>query len=181
MPTTRQLDPERFAAAHTLEAYIDAAQKNEEFWRGVHRAARVPDDLAERARAVRGAWNLLVLSEDWCGDAVNSVPMIARLCEAIPDCNLRVVARDANPDLMDAHLTRGTRSIPVVMILDARLIEHGWWGPRPRALQQWFLEDGLKLEKAERSRWIREWYALDRGRSAQEEVLSLVEAAAAER
>jgi hypothetical protein len=57
-------------------------------------------------------------------------------------------------------------------------MEHGWWGPRPRLLQEWFLEEGTLLEKADRSRRMREWYARDRGRSAQEEVLSLVEAAA---
>jgi hypothetical protein len=53
-----------------------------------------------------------VLSEDWCGDAVNSVPYLARLAELAPNLDLRVLARDENPDLMDAHLTRGSRSIP---------------------------------------------------------------------
>ena len=178
MPMTLPLDHGRFFGGLTLDAYIDVAQKNQEFWRAVYRTARVPEDLAARARAVPGEWHVLVLSEDWCGDAVNSVPVISRLCEMIPGSHLRLLGRDANPDLMDAHMTRGTRSIPVVMVFDAGFVEHSWWGPRPRVLQEWFLEEGTLLEKADRSRRMREWYARDRGRSAQEEVLSLVEAAA---
>ncbi len=179
MPTTSLIDRERFFGGQTLGAYIDAADRNQEFWRGVHRTARVPAGLTGRARTIPEVWHFLVLSEYWCGDAVNSVPQIARVCELIPGAHLRVLGRDANPDLMDAHLTRDTRSIPVVMVLDAAFLEHGWWGPRPRLLQEWFLEEGRLLEKPERSRRIREWYARDRGRSAQEEVLALVEAAAA--
>ena len=179
MPTTSRIDRERFFSGQTIEAYIDVADRNQEFWRGVHRTARVPADLADRARAIAGEWHFLVLSEHWCGDAVNSVPQIARMCELIAGSQLRVLGRDANPDLMDTHLTRDTRSIPVVMVLDASFLEHGWWGPRPRLLQEWFLEEGQLIEKPERSRRIREWYARDRGRSAQEEVLALVEAALA--
>jgi hypothetical protein len=179
MATTYRINGQRFQAAPTIGTYIDAAETNQEFWRGVHRTARVPDDLAARARAVRGEWNLLALSEHWCGDAVNSVPVIARLAELIPGARFHVLARDANPDLMDEHRTRGTRSIPVVMIFDHAFIEQGWWGPRPGVLQQWFLAEGTLLEKPDRSRRVREWYARDRGRSAQQEVLALVEAAAA--
>lgn len=179
MPTTYRIDGQRFADAQDIQAYMDSATKNQEFWRGVYRTARVPDDLAARARAVPGDWNILALSEEWCGDAVNSIPVIARLAEIIPGARFRVLGRDANPDLMDAHRTRGTRSIPVIMIFDRAFMEQGWWGPRPSALQRWFLDDGALLERADRSRRIREWYARDRGRSAQQEVLSLVEAAAA--
>ena len=65
-------------------------------------------------------------------------PYLARLQEALPNFELRVLSRDENPDLMDAHLTNGTRSIPVVMILDQEFREVAWWGPRPRPLQELF-------------------------------------------
>ena len=66
MATTYLIDGQRFEAAQGIEAYIDSADKNQEFWRGVYRTARVPDDLAARARAVPGVWNLLALSEHSC-------------------------------------------------------------------------------------------------------------------
>lgn len=152
-----------------------AARRNHDVWRDVHRLARVPRELVARARALPGRWRLLALAEDWCGDAFNSVPVIARLVDEVPNLELRVLARDENPALMDAHLTNGARSIPVVMVLDESGEEHGWWGPRPSELQAWVLETGLAMPPAERYLEIRRWYARDRGRSTLAEVLALLE------
>jgi hypothetical protein len=44
---------------------------------------------------------------------------------------MRIVERDKNLDLIDAHLTGTSRSIPVIMLLDGDYVERGWWGPRP--------------------------------------------------
>ena len=119
-------------------------------------------------------WHLLVLAEDWCGDGANSVPYLARLAEATPGLELRILSRDEHPDLMDSHLTEGTRSIPVVMILDEEFREVGWWGPRPAPLQALFLRDIKNLPKEERYSRLRAWYAQDRGRTTLEEVSSRI-------
>jgi hypothetical protein len=169
----------RFLAAPTFADYAAAAQKNQELWQSFYRLARVPEGVAARVAELPGRWHLLVLSEDWCGDAVNTVPLIAKLADGAPNVELRVLARDANPDLMDAHLTSGTRSIPVVIVLDEEFAEHGWWGPRPGPLQQWFLTEARELPKAERYPRIRQWYARDRGLTTLEEVVALLERAAA--
>jgi hypothetical protein len=169
----------RFHAASTLEAFIEAATKNQEFWRGVARLSRVSDALQDRARALPGEWHLLCLAEDWCGDAVQALPIVARLIERAPQVDLRVLRRDTNDDLMRSHLTRGTRSIPVVMVFDAAWHEHGWWGPRPAPLQAWHYETAGALGPAERSRFKREWYARDRGATTAREVVELLERAAA--
>jgi Thioredoxin len=170
---------ERFANASTMADYIAATVKNTEFWRGVDRLARLPDDVATRAAGLAGTVHLLALSEDWCGDAVNSLPVVARLAEATPAVELRVLGRDANPDLMDAHRTNGTRSIPVVIAYDADFNEVGWWGPRPAELQRLFETELRSLPKDERNRRVRTWYARDRGRSTVTEVLDLIVRAAA--
>jgi hypothetical protein len=167
----------RYMGATTFGDMVAGATKNQELWRAVAARARVPDDLLARAAAVEGRWHLLVLSEDWCGDAVNTVPAIARLAELAPNLELRVVARDANPDLMDAHLTDGTRSIPLVILLDDVFEERGRWGPRPRPLQEWVLSDGQRLPKEERYREIRRWYARDRARTTLEELVAVLERA----
>lgn len=169
---------ERFYAAPTFEAYLETVVANEKLWRDAARLARVADEDAARAAALPGRWHLLVLSEDWCGDAVNSVPFLARLADAAPALDLRVLGRDANPDIMDAHLTGASRSIPIAIVYDDAFREHGWWGPRPAALQAWVLGEGQALEKAERYRQVRTWYARDRGRTTVAEVLDLLERAA---
>ena len=63
------------------------------------------------------------------------------------------------------------------MVLDDDFRERGWWGPRPRELQDWVLTEGLALPSAERYREIRRWYARDGGRTTLEEVVALLEEA----
>lgn len=172
---------ERWQGAATFPRFLEAATKNRELWRELYARARVPPELVERVAALHGEWRLLALSADWCGDAVNTIPVLARLAELAPNLELRLLDRDQNPELMDTHLTGSSRSIPVVMVLDALFREHGWWGPRPTELQEWFIEEGRQLPKDERYLEIRRWYARDRGRTTLEEVVSLIEWAARHR
>jgi hypothetical protein len=138
----------------------------------------VPDDVAAAARALAGRWHLVALSEDWCGDAVNTLPVVARLAESV-GWDLRVVSRDANPDLMDAHLTNGrSRSIPVVIVYDEDFREVGWWGPRPGEIQKWVLSEGLAMPSPERYKVVRRWYAEDKGRTTLRELLEVLAIAA---
>ena len=140
--------------------------------------ARAPEDLLAAARSIGGRWRLVALSEDWCGDAVNTLPAVARLAEAA-GWDLRVLSRDANADLMDAHLTNGrSRSIPVVIVYDEQLREVGWWGPRPGELQSWVLGEGLAMPSPERYKVVRRWYAQDRGRTTLAELLEVFPRAA---
>ncbi len=167
---------ERYLAASTFDEFLAAVTTNRDLWLTVHNRARIPDAVVERARAATGGRpvHLLVLSEDWCGDAVNTVPVVARLAERVEHMDMRILARDANPDLMDSHLTGQSRSIPVVMALDENYREWGWWGPRPRELQEWVLGPGQALNKQDRYREVRRWYARDLGITTLEEVVGLI-------
>jgi len=169
---------EQFEDAASWEQFLASVVELRELWLAVARRAAVPEEFAARVRAVPGRWKLLVLAEDWCGDAVNSLPYLAALERAAPNLELRLLGRDANPDLMDAHLTGTSRSIPVVMLLDEGYGEVAWWGPRPAELQAWFRAEGVHLERSERYWQMRQWYARDRGRSTLEEVIRLIERAA---
>src|SRR4029078_6385580 len=118
---------DRYRDALTFDEMLASAQKNVELWTAMSRHARVDEEYIRRVSSLPGRWHLLVLSEDWCGDAVNTVPIVARLAERCPNVALRVLARDANPDIMDAHLTGRSRSIPVIIVLDDAFEERGWW------------------------------------------------------
>ncbi len=168
----------RFVAGVDFNAMLATVQKNADLWAAVARRAVVPQEYVDRVNALGGRWHLLVLSADWCGDAVNSVPAIARLAKLSSTMDLRVLDRDANLDLMDAHLTGTSRSIPAVIALDEDYVERGWWGPRPAALQRWALGEGQALEKAERYKHIRTWYARDHALTTLEEVVAMLERAA---
>ena len=170
----------RFLAAPDFQKVLETATQNADLWAGVWRHVVVGDEYLRRVAAVSGSWHLLVLSEEWCGDAVNTVPVVAKLAAMSPNLELRVLARDENLDLMDAHLTGTSRSIPVVILLDDAFRERGWWGPRPTALQNSVSGEWRVLEKASRYREARTWYARDRGRTTLEEVVSMLERASRE-
>jgi hypothetical protein len=172
---------ERFRAAAEFRAYVDLAQANKELWTWGARRAEVDEAQVARAAAAGGRWHLLALSEDWCGDAFNTLPVVARLAELAPNVELRLLGRDANPDLMDAHLSGSARAIPVVIVYDAQWNEVGWWGSRPAALQALVLGEWAALEKGDRYRRVREWYTRDRGRTAVDEIVGIIERAAGAR
>lgn len=174
MITTNLRD--RYEAGLTFPAYLDSTHEFTDFWRGLYARAKVSDEVVARAVALDSQWHFLVLNEDWCVDAMNSLPFLARLTERAPNLTLRILSRDANPDLMDAHLTGTSRSIPVVMILDADYDERAWWGARPRPAQAWMTSpEAQAMEKADRYKELRRWYARDRGLTALDETLTLIE------
>ena len=116
------MTPERFAQGMTLPEYLAQMRTNRDrFAKRMAEAQITPEDLeAIRARRLR----ILVITEDWCGDALVGFPALARLVEAAPDVEMRVFLRDANPDVMDEYLKRGLyRTIPVFVLFDERMNE----------------------------------------------------------
>src|SRR6266581_4078264 len=80
---------------------------------------------------------VMVITEDWCGDALYNVPVLFKLVEGNPDVELRVFLRDKNPDLMDQYLNKGTfRSIPVFAFFDENLHEIARLLERPQKLTE---------------------------------------------
>jgi hypothetical protein len=166
----------RWLEALTWEGYLDSVTVNEGLWKAVYERARAPEDVVEGLRAaIEKPRYLLALSEDWCGDAVNALPVVARMAEAVEGLELRVLERDETPDLMDLHLTGRSRSIPVVMALDEDFQEIGWWGPRPGHLQSWVLSaEGKSMASPDRYKKLRGWYARDRGKTIAHEVAQVI-------
>lgn len=158
--------------ALTFDAFV-AACKAEHcgLWQGIYRLARIPP-WAPAAVPAGEKRRLLVIAEDWCGDASTTVPIIAKLAHEVPGLELRVIMRDQNPEVMDRYLTNGSRSIPIVISLDESFTEIGHWGPRPTELQAWVMANRGTVPKAELYPQVRKWYARDRGETTIKEVLT---------
>ena len=171
------MDAERFLSGQTFEEFVTAAVKYKELWTLGARRASVPADVLAKFNVLKSPVRFVVLNEDWCLDAVGVVPFLAKLTADVPLIELRNFGRDANPDLMDSHLTGTSRSIPVVIAYDADWNELGWWGPRPRELQQWVMTEGDIGPKEERYHNIRQWYARDHGVTSLREIAEMVTAA----
>ena len=113
---------ERFAQGLSVAAYLAQMRTNKE--RFERRMADSVITLADRD-AMRGRkLKILVITEDWCGDALVGFPGLAKLAEGAPDVEMRVFLRDANPDVMDQYLKRGLyRTIPVFVFFDEQMNE----------------------------------------------------------
>jgi hypothetical protein len=127
------LDAERFAAGLTWKDYL--AQMGETRARTEENYAKAALTEEERQffaglHQVRYA---LMLAENWCGDVHRNSPFLARICEAMPNCDLRVFFRDRNLDLADCFLNNGYRSIPVLVFFDKDWNEIGRWIERAHA------------------------------------------------
>jgi len=159
-----------WAQALPYHDFVAASTEHRGLWEGLYRLARLPEGVAGLSFADRPL-KLLALAEDWCGDASNTLPIVARLAEAVSGLELRVLRRDENPAVMDEYLTGTARAIPIVIGLDAGFHEIGHWGPRPQMLQDWVLANRMRVPKAELYPQVRRWYAKDRGASTVREVL----------
>lgn len=168
------MDADRFAKGQTFDEFLALAVKYRELWTLGAKRATVPADVIERFDKLRSPVRFIALNEDWCLDAVGVVPYIAKLAQENPLIEFRSFGRDTNPDLMDAHLTGTSRSIPVVIAYDANWTELGWWGPRPTELQRWVKTEGDLLPKPDRYHYIRQWYARDHGATPLREIAEIV-------
>lgn len=153
--------------------FVEEARKNRPLWEGVYRMARIPPWAVEQACAHAGRSRLLVIAEDWCGDASNTVPVLAKLGDEAECLEMRLIKRDEHSEVMDRYLTNGTRSIPIVIALNEAYEEIGHWGPRPAELQAWVMDNKDRMPKTELYPETRRWYARDRGETTLREVLAL--------
>ena len=119
----------------------------------------------------------LVLTEPWCGDASQVVPVLYTIASCTDHISFRIIQSDAHPEILDAFLTNGSRSIPKLICLKADSLEVlGTWGPRPAALQQIVQEqkDNPDLSFGAKVRMVHQWYAADATASIQEEFIDLI-------
>jgi hypothetical protein len=171
-----------YEAAVPFRVFLEGVEAHRDLWLAI--SARLPD-LSLEGGKIRARWEeagrpilrLLVLADDWCGDATNTVPILAHLMEAAGCVEARIVSRDRFPEVMDRHLTNGGRAIPLAILLDGAATPLGQWGPRPTELQAQVRSQWMPLAPEERYRAIRRWYARDRGRSTVAELVALVESA----
>jgi len=115
---------ERFGQGMTAAEYIAQMSMNKDrLVAALNSIALAPRDaqVLERFAATR---RILVITEDWCGAAIASLPFVIKLAETVPTIETRIFLRDENADLMDQFLKDGRyRSIPVFVFLDEDMQE----------------------------------------------------------
>jgi hypothetical protein len=112
---------------------------------------------------------------------VRTVPVIVKALEEAPAVEVRVLDIANHPDLIDRHLSKGARAIPVAIVTDDAGRDLGWWGPRPAPLQtmlrQKLIEEGRPTKETMGKFYapIMGWYRKDGGRTTLDEMALLLE------
>ena len=168
-------------AAVGWDEYLGGVKAHAELWTHHWEHAEVPESIAVRLADLPGPRRVLILSEDWCGDAARSVPVIVKALSAAPDIEVRLIDIKHHEDLINRHLSKRAKAIPVAIVMDDAGSDLGWWGPRPAPLQA-ILRDRLRdlgsPKKEEMGKFyapIMGWYRKDGGVTALEEMALLLE------
>jgi hypothetical protein len=155
------------------EAMVHYTQLNQQ---RMHRLDKVTEVLLSAETLIRNislpqTW--LVLTEAWCGDAAQSIPVMHALATLNPLIELKFLLRDENLALMDRYLTGGvSRSIPMLIGIDPTTFTALFvWGPRPAPLQAIFLQmkaEGIEYHHIKEE--LQRWYNKDKTATIQQEL-----------
>ena len=168
------------------EAMLNYTRLNISRMKRLDRTTKLSDASLQKLATIDQPMIWLVITEAWCGDAAQVVPVMEKLAAENDNIELRLILRDENPAIMDAFLTNGGRSIPKLIILDkASLDVLGSWGPRPEVLQTMVMDTKAEVQTINdpverKAKWdavkyeTQRWYAKDKTQGIQTELLDAV-------
>jgi hypothetical protein len=162
------------------EALIKYSELNEVRMNRLDKTIVVGDEINQALTFLKGDYIWLVISEGWCGDAAQIVPVLHKMTDSNSKISMKVVLRDEHVKLMDEFLTNGARAIPKLIVVNSENLEIlATWGPRPSSAAQ-LIKDykeahGVVDETAKTN--LQLWYLHDKGLSTQQEVMEVMRTA----
>lgn len=152
---------------------------NETRMNRLEKTIKITETTISKLENIRKNYIWLVISEGWCGDAAQLLPIIYKMAaESENKIDLKIVLRDENPELMNLFLTNGGKAIPKLIIIDKEKLEVlADWGPRPKGAID--LVNNYKKEFGAFDETIKAnlqlWYLHDKGVSTQDEIMEIME------
>jgi|TARA_B110000238_G_C16127717_1_gene439985 hypothetical protein len=158
------------------EALTNYSLLNDRRMKRLDKTIKITDETKAVFKSITEKQTWLVLTEGWCGDAAQNLPVIHKLAAENENIALKIVLRDEHLELMDLFLTNGGRSIPKVIVLDAQNNVNHTWGPRPTLATKIMAE--YKAEKgsidAQFKQDLQVWYNKNKGLSVQEDFVKMI-------
>ena len=157
------------------DGLIEYAKLNIQRMERIYKTVVIKGELVKKVKAITEKQTWICITEGWCGDAAQSIPLFERLAELNDNISFKIVLRDENLDLMDRNLTNGGRAIPIVIATqnDQELWK---WGPRPKSLQA--IVDEFKqnptVSYEELKTQLHTWYAKNKTVDQQNELITLI-------
>ena len=153
------------------------SELNEIRMKRLEKTLKLDPEIEKTLQNITSKQTWLIISEGWCGDVAQILPIIKLMSEASENIDLKLVFRDENEELMNLFLTNGAKSIPKLLILDEKknLINH--WGPRPEAAKNLIINykanHGIVDETAKIA--LQKWYLDDKGISIMKEIVAILQ------
>jgi len=159
------------------EDLLHYSKLNETRMHRLDKTIHVTDEVIQKMHSLKKEYIWLVLSEGWCGDAAQIVPVLFKIASVSDKIKMKLVFRDENEKLMNFFLTNGGKAIPKVIILDNETLElKGSWGPRPEGathlIKSYKAQYGVVDETAKTE--LQLWYLHDKGVSIQNELAAIM-------
>ncbi|HTW93931.1 MAG TPA: thioredoxin family protein [Tepidisphaeraceae bacterium] len=110
---------DKFATALDYDQYLrTGTDEQRRRWKQVYDATSLTPRQIEVVNSFSRQMKLLAISGIWCGDCVQQLPLIERICEANPaKLWLRIVDRDEHRDLADLVRINAGDRVPMVLFL----------------------------------------------------------------
>ena len=149
---------------------------NDRRMKRLDKTIKISEETRQKVQALKETQTWLVLTEGWCGDAAQNLPVLNKIAELNENINMKFVLRDENLELMDLFLTNGGRSIPKLIALDKKNNVLKTWGPRPSFANSMVAEYKAKNGNldAQFKQDLQVWYNKDKGKSTQKDFIAFV-------
>lgn len=151
---------------------------NNQRMKRLDKQTKLNEDTLSKTQRINRDFTWLVLTESWCGDAAQTLPVINKFAEANEKIDLKVVLRDENEELMNQFLTNGNKSIPKLIVVDNNSKEVvGSWGPRSVKATKMVIDYKEKYGKidAKLKTDLQNWYNEDKGLQIEMEMVELID------
>jgi hypothetical protein len=171
------LSEDKTTGSNHSEGMVNYTKMNVHRMKRLDKQTTLKPELKDALESVDQKWIWLVLTEAWCGDAAQNIPVIAKMANQNENIDLKLILRNQHLDIMDQYLTNGGRSIPKLICLDAETLEEiGSWGPRPEEAQtkamKW--KEDSEISTKEWAEKLHKWYADNGTEDIQEEFVELI-------
>ena len=157
--------------------YLQFSELNNSRMNRLDKTIKILESHQNQLKNLSTKITFLIISEGWCGDAAQIVPVLNKLANCSETIDFKIVIRDENLELMDLFLTNGNRAIPLLLIIDTETGELiAKWGPRPKVASKMVL-DYKTLHGALDADFkiqLQNWYNADKAVEIQNEVMNLL-------
>jgi len=165
------------STGHTqTEDLLHYSELNETRLKRLDKTIKVIPEIEQELINLSKKYTWLVISEGWCGDAAQLLPIMNKMAEVSENIDLQIVLRDDNDELMSQFLTNGGKAIPKLIILDENNNLIADWGPRPEPARKLIADykaaNGLVDEPVKIE--LQKWYLQDKGITTQNEIMALM-------